>query len=314
MQEQGTPISYMEALEMAKQYGSRASNRPFTSFTDRDGNLVLVDADGTVRNTGQQKAGTQRKVVYQDGNPFVEISDVWGNKQTRDIQDPEFSDLLEAEVAAYNTKMERQVEEKVSMMEAEDIANANDAVETVARTGMSDQMTALSFMERLLLDLTNPSGRYYDVYTGKAGAGLVAEFNDKIAELEAMGVEQLLQNLNITKLTPVSNFEVQLVRQMFLDIAAYPERNVGRLRSTIGMFRRKLAVNQDLVRWKDAMGDMKGYRPPAGGARYDPNFGRQTAIPGEDRIPDPGPGALPSDVLKNTPGVYAVPDVIDLTE
>jgi hypothetical protein len=46
-------------------------------------------------------------------------------------------------------------------------------------------------------------------------------------ELKAKQIFQLLQNLQITKLTPVSNFEIDLVSQAWADVANGKAQNLG---------------------------------------------------------------------------------------
>ena len=76
----------------------------------------------------------------------------------------------------------------------------------------------------------------------KLNTGLVSGFlmrwggfgSEELGELSAMEIEQVLQNLQITKLTPVSNDEIKLISQMWASSLAGNEVNVGRLKAAMG--------------------------------------------------------------------------------
>jgi hypothetical protein len=71
----------------------------------------------------------------------------------------------------------------------------------------------------------------------KLDTGLVSGFlmkwggigSQELGELSALEIEQVLQNLQITKLTPVSNEEIKLISQMWANAMTGREVNLGRL-------------------------------------------------------------------------------------
>lgn len=59
-------------------------------------------------------------------------------------------------------------------------------------------------------------------------------------ELKAKQIFQLLQNLQITKLTPVSNFEIDLVSQAWADVANGKAQNIGALQAALEVMNAKM--------------------------------------------------------------------------
>lgn len=84
----------------------------------------------------------------------------------------------------------------------------------------------LAALERGEYDGTGPIESLYKKYT-----------NADTAELAALAMMQTLRNLQITKLTPVSNEEIALIGRMFASIGNDPEGNKGALRAALKMMR-----------------------------------------------------------------------------
>ena len=92
-------------------------------------------------------------------------------------------------------------------------------------------------------------------------------------ELKAKQIFQLLQNLQITKLTPVSNFEIDLVSKAWADVANGKEQNLGALKAALETMNAKMnqgfaAYGRDLQNIRSAnesgaydtiLGNYEGY-------------------------------------------------------
>jgi len=92
-------------------------------------------------------------------------------------------------------------------------------------------------------------------------------------ELKAKQIFQLLQNLQITKLTPVSNFEIDLVSKAWADVANGKTQNLGALKAALETMNAKMeqgfsAYGRDLQNVRSAnvdgvynniLGNYEGY-------------------------------------------------------
>jgi hypothetical protein len=102
------------------------------------------------------------------------------------------------------------------------------------------------------------------ISTGKIDTGILSGILTNMGlgdvgqgELKAKQIFQLLQNLQITKLTPVSNFEIDLVSQAWADVANGKSQNIGALQAALEVMNAKMdqgfsAYGRDLQNVKSA--------------------------------------------------------------
>jgi hypothetical protein len=118
---------------------------------------------------------------------------------------------------------------------AENVEEQNAAFRMAAQN-MPELEGALADTEQLIQDIQ--SGQYQ-----KTGflEGRLARYTDKeVARLQAKAVMQALKNLQITKLTPVSNFEIDLIQSLYADVLSDPIANIGKLEEAADVLRGKI--------------------------------------------------------------------------
>jgi hypothetical protein len=95
-------------------------------------------------------------------------------------------------------------------------------------------------------------------------------------ELKAKQIFQLLQNLQITKLTPVSNFEIDLVSQAWADVANGKAQNLGALKAALETMNAKM--NQGFSAYGR---DLQNVRSANEGGAYDNILGNYEGYLGD---------------------------------
>jgi hypothetical protein len=90
--------------------------------------------------------------------------------------------------------------------------------------------------------------------------GWVAKFNDKeTAGLAFKQTLQALKNLQITRLTPVSNFEIQMIEQLYADWRKNPQANLGALEEAAKLLERQIGYIEDAARYRAKTGSVENY-------------------------------------------------------
>ena len=119
------------------------------------------------------------------------------------------------------------------------------SVETYQSTILPGIEADLQNAKDLLVAIEN--GKYNE--TGPIEGRLKKYWSTDVAELEARGVMQALKALQITKLIPVSNFEIAMVSSMYADIARDPEANKGKMKFIIGFYEEKLKAADEAYKF-----------------------------------------------------------------
>ncbi|NBT29914.1 MAG: hypothetical protein EBT18_10630 [Gammaproteobacteria bacterium] len=91
--------------------------------------------------------------------------------------------------------------------------------------------------------------------------------DEQTGELQAAAVYQTLQNLQITRLAPVSNEEMRLVAQMFVDPSSMTSANLGRAKFALKQIRRAIG-NLD-IRMQDLISEARATGNDEDADRYE---------------------------------------------
>jgi hypothetical protein len=123
------------------------------------------------------------------------------------------------------------------------------------------------------LTKTGPLEQYYRKWS-----------DPETARAAVMQIATLLQNLNITKLTPVSNFEIELVNKMYFDIGNDPAANIGALAAAEDILARKIALVEAKKGYYAKNGSLQGFENAF--KRSDRPEGFEMQQPDDDDVTD----------------------------
>jgi hypothetical protein len=86
--------------------------------------------------------------------------------------------------------------------------------------------------------------------------------NREVAELQFSTIKNLLQNLQITSLTPVTEKELDLVSGLYAKLTNDPEANIGIMEGLEKVLRGKIQQFYDMDRYFKENRTLRGYEPP----------------------------------------------------
>ena len=192
--------------------------------------LTAQDLGGVLGFGGDAEAATYGVTphYYREGDKvYREVYASDGTKLREEVQGQPFA--VESKLPGFAQQTE---EAKVwGKMRPETIANVN--------MGLADAQAQLGRTETLLKEFE--SGKY-DNDVGPITGRIKQFYDPEVAQLRVQSVNEALQNLQITNLAPVSNYEIGLMQQMYASPSMNAAQNKAILRQLAEVQRKKTAA------------------------------------------------------------------------
>jgi hypothetical protein len=244
-------LPFEEQLAKFKEFktatSTGASNRPTKTWTGENGNMMYLDATGNVVDTGVKGSPPGNEIVNVGGVSYV--------KETLPGGEPRFTPLDE-----YQTNYRQgQIEgEEGSKVKGTEYAKRDQAFLDFVDTGELDRMEqSIANTERLLQEMDN--GEYQN--TGYFEGPVRKIFGDpEAAKLEFNAMAQALENLQITNLAPVTENEIEMIKQLYSSIGSDPAQNKAILGEALRVLKEKQAlVNKKGEYFANNNGTLRGF-------------------------------------------------------
>lgn len=205
------------------------SGRPVKTWVSDNGNMWYLDSNGQAIDTNVP--GSPEQTIIRDvaGVPYVEYQEPGGRKVTRPLD--EWQRQYRTDVIEDETRTEDM---------AAAFARADAEFElTVPQLyqGVQRQLQLLDELEAAI-----QQGQYDD--TGIVEGRIRTLVDENLAYLQAINIDQTLQQLQAVNLAPVTENEIALLRTLYPDVLVEPEANLGRIRAA----RRRLQGSADKMR------------------------------------------------------------------
>ncbi len=207
---------------------AQQSGRPVKTFVGENGNMHYVAADGSVKDTGVKGSPPGMQIKDVGGVPYVEQTLPGGEVNT-----------LTLDQAAQLYRTGRISEETRAETLAQKFAGADAEFELEVPKLYDSVQRQLEILDQLEEDIK--AGRFND--TGYVEGRIRPLLDEQLAYLQALNIDQTLQQLQAVNLAPVTENEIALLQQLYPGVLAEPEANLGRLR----------AARQRLTQRRDSM-------------------------------------------------------------
>lgn len=232
---------------------SSGSNRPVKTWTGENGNMMYLDANGAVVDTGVKGSPPGTEIVDRGGVPYVMQTLPGGevSMMTLDEFQKQYrSETIEGEAGAGERGKQGAQYDQRQVDEA--TARIWDNQEAYR---MAQEMRDVS--EEFQTRLANN-----EIDTGLLQGWFMRTFGRgpaELAELESESVMAVLKNLGITNLAPVTVQELQTVARLWADIMSSEEVNEGTLRRAIARANRLMGnIQQDTLDQVTRIGEYGG--------------------------------------------------------
>ena len=268
MSEDGKSVTLLEnAPGQSREWISNSKSEERAIRNDRNGVPRYEDTGEPVfPNVEADPSGGQTFEKIAVPQRMVELQDIIENPASTEDEKQNASQ----ELAAIESMLPRsEVESARELLLVNSVKNSETRLSNFAE-GMDGVVYAKRVTEDMLERIENNeidtgilSGILTNMGLGDQGQG----------ELKAKQIFQLLQNLQITKLTPVSNFEIDLVSKAWADVANGKAQNLGALKAALETMNAKMeqgfaAYGRDLQNVRSAnvngiydniLGNYEGY-------------------------------------------------------
>jgi hypothetical protein len=152
-------------------------------------------------------------------------------------------------------------------------AETDAEFQNFSQTKIQPMLAQLASSEDLMNQLRDPSSGYRK--TGLLEGRWRGYTDKEAAALQFKVVQNLLDNLQITSLTPVTEKEIDLVKGLYAQLTNDPEANLGVLEQLQGVLRGKLRQFDEMDNFFQKNQTLRGYTPSA----WSTYEGRGTAVP-----------------------------------
>ena len=207
-----------------------ASQRPTRTWIGEDGNMMYLSATGEVVNTSEKGSPPGEKIIEVAGAPYVQRQLPGGEVETVPLD-------------------QWQDQYRRSSMREDTMSESMNKTDSDFRDVITNTVPELQQSIANIDELSNAIENGHFTATGPA-EGLYKKYtNPETAQLEAKSVYQALLNLQITKLTPVSNYEIGMIKSLYADIGLDPDANLAILKEAKKILTDKLAILEDKYKY-----------------------------------------------------------------
>lgn len=219
------------------------------TFTGGNGNIHLIMRDGSVKDTGKKDKPGSKVLKEVGGVTYVE--------ETLPGGETLMTKLSEYEQGRREGVLGSEASAKSS---GKATGTADAKLDTDFRSAAANEVPLLRDALRETQELTKAieSGQFTE--TGPFESLYKKYTNKETAQLHAKSITKALENLQITNLAPVSNFELDLIADLYANIGNDPAANLGILKEAEALLTRKLnLLNKKRGYWMENEGTLKGY-------------------------------------------------------
>lgn len=243
----------MTLQEYQRTVQASGSNRPVKTWTGENGNMMYLDSNGNVVDTGVKGSPPGTEIVDRGGVPYVQETLPGGEIRMMPLdkwQELYRTETIESEAGA------GEAGKQGAQYDAEQVSEATGRIwDNQEAYRMAQEMRDVSqeFQTRLANN---------EIDTGLVQGWWMRTFGRgpaELAELEAESVMAVLKNLGITNLAPVTVQELQTVARLWADIMSSEEVNEGTLKRAIARSERLMGnIQQDTLDQINRIGEYGG--------------------------------------------------------